>query len=1213
MPGNGDSQRQGVPINATTILAVMTLLGGILMVTHKLSSDRPVVPAGKHNAEISEQRIDSRLWEDPFGATPALTGATDLDPAVLGTPTYAIVDKTEALQVLVVMNPGGPAGDDRENRIRSRFAVVSALAESGYAPENPMHIGLATMEWPTTRQLTEYETRWQTNLETALHYGNKLFYAFEFYRREVFVSHSSTTNSQPVLVLWLDEDAFDDYPRTRLGLFLDKLGIETNWFKNSGKRMSLIGPRSSSTLQAIFPNEFSSNNVPNDKTSYADLVTNVGLFLATPRAMDEVLVDAHAEAYGHGRPVLLSRLSPLFKEPRNFAATDDDLAREALRELKERGIDLTLTNKHHLVLIACWDQFFGRMLSAAYAAELAVIQAGHGVDYTFLRKHQSDQNLKPGNLHAFFYLSGLDGQQLAHSPAKQSRSPEDTAPVATDSNQHADQNRWTPDVNRAEGTTQLDYLGRLADRISQLDHQLMNEKSGSVSAIGIGGGDVYDTLLILQALRPRFPNAVFFTTDLDARFWDPKESPWSRNLVVISGYGLELHRGLQGHTPPFRDSTQTAQYAAVLAALGNTNLQGLTNIPVRRFEIGRNGPVDMSTIPDLYQPRLHPEGRHPVQLWDWLINARHFWPLLFILLGILALATRLSWYFRKFTTDRYQFLAEPLWLKEEDLGGLDGLREIAAGLTDDFCKGKPQAGKLQEIIKNILGRTQSPGTPERLTFLLPEVLNEWNGRLASGDWSNGETSKPSPASASGAETSLYGQPHLIHNHKQLDCLVANRKEANQMINDLLISHDSGQARVPQDDDRFDFRWAAKAAQSVSWELFALGSLHAILVPVFSILAILLGLFTLQATLADPAGGFFSGTSTWPTTWICLLSGVLSLFFITESYFQLRRSVLETTRGCRLAHPETGVCSPAYTRENGSHIVRNAWWAIRRLIHSVSLPATSDPIAFVHANRSWADYQDKGRGWYRSGRAVFLAVAFFSMMYGIYYLVFGHFYQPFLRKPAANWYVGIMWGAYFFFLFLSFWTIDAACLCRWFILRISQGPTLYPMATREHFSQQRGQVPHFVLGEWIDVKIIAMITERVSLLIYFPAVAFFLLILAHQTIFYNWAWPPSYYALTACNLAVSAASIVILQRAARQARDQSARTLEEKINQLKAGAAVSEEQKKLHTIDETERMLQEIRGLHQGAFAAFWGNPVVGALLLPSGGTAIIEVLRLLSR
>jgi hypothetical protein len=35
-----------------------------------------------------------------------------------------------------------------------------------------------------------------------------------------------------------------------------------------------------------------------------------------------------------------------------------------------------------------------------------------------------------------------------------------------------------------------------------------------IKAIGILGGDVFDKLLILRALRPEFPKALFFTTEV---------------------------------------------------------------------------------------------------------------------------------------------------------------------------------------------------------------------------------------------------------------------------------------------------------------------------------------------------------------------------------------------------------------------------------------------------------------------------------------------------------------------------------------------------------------------------------------------------------------------------------------------------------------------------------------------------------------------------
>ncbi len=65
-----------------------------------------------------------------------------------------------------------------------------------------------------------------------------------------------------------------------------------------------------------------------------------------------------------------------------------------------------------------------------------------------------------------------------------------------------------------------------------------------------------------RRLQPEFPNAIFFTTDLDARFLHPREQAWARNLLVASNFGLEPSTArLQGGAPPFRDSYQTSAFS----------------------------------------------------------------------------------------------------------------------------------------------------------------------------------------------------------------------------------------------------------------------------------------------------------------------------------------------------------------------------------------------------------------------------------------------------------------------------------------------------------------------------------------------------------------------------------------------------------------------------------------------------------------------------
>ena len=162
----------------------------------------------------------------------------------------------------------------------------------------------------------------------------------------------------------------------------------------------------------------------------------------------------------------------------------------------------------------------------------------------------------------FTYLRGLDGMlpDIDKSSAN--------APRKDDSGKSKDLRAQLEDAppEHAEGRSQYDYLRRLGDEIARLDSDARFAENG-VKAIGIVGFDVYDKLLILQALRSRFTDKIFFTTDLDARYLHADQKEWARNLVVASNFDLSLRPALQRSTLPFRDGYQTATYVAALMAL----------------------------------------------------------------------------------------------------------------------------------------------------------------------------------------------------------------------------------------------------------------------------------------------------------------------------------------------------------------------------------------------------------------------------------------------------------------------------------------------------------------------------------------------------------------------------------------------------------------------------------------------------------------------
>ena len=108
---------------------------------------------------------------------------------------------------------------------------------------------------------------------------------------------------------------------------------------------------------------------------------------------------------------------------------------------------------------------------------------------------------------------------------------------------------------------------------------------------------MFDKLLILRALRPEFPEALFFTTDFDEAFTIKSELPFTRNLIISSSFGPNLSEWLQGDIPFFRDTGQASAFLATQLAVDHlanqetpfeTDLASQLLVP-RLFEVKRNG------------------------------------------------------------------------------------------------------------------------------------------------------------------------------------------------------------------------------------------------------------------------------------------------------------------------------------------------------------------------------------------------------------------------------------------------------------------------------------------------------------------------------------------------------------------------------------------------------------------------------------------------
>lgn len=363
---------------------------------------------------------------------------------------------------------------------------------------------------------------------------------------------------------------------------------------------------------------------------------------------------------------------------------DDELVPLLVEELERRGLDIcSESGKDHLALIGEWDTLYGRALPLTVEAELVRCReetsrqqwtedTGHPPEASPIFASIDDaivalmrgQVARPDRVSQFQYLRGLDG--VAASAAKTESADgggSNRGVEASEGGSGSSFSRWLPWgsahlLERARGNRQFDYMRRLADQLSLYGEEL-RDGGGELRAIGVVGTDAYDKLLVLQALRTRFPRTLFFTTDLDARMVHPADHRWNRNMIIASSFDLRLHPDLQGNIPPFRDSYQTATFLAVRAAMDAELLEapamapeiepdGMSEdrvreasyarhwmaarraaieraslaIPIdgkveafespgpRLFEVGRNGPYQITVEPEPSDGRrLHPPRR----------------------------------------------------------------------------------------------------------------------------------------------------------------------------------------------------------------------------------------------------------------------------------------------------------------------------------------------------------------------------------------------------------------------------------------------------------------------------------------------------------------------------------------------------------------------------------------------------------------------------
>jgi hypothetical protein len=657
--GSGESK-----LALVGVVTLAVALAGVLLVKEPLRSSRPVGTGLDVKQTTGEQSIRARLWEDPVAAVQR--GMRDARPPAIGllksaasqsaesTLTQRLrplrlaiadrVKKGEQVTVLLVTMSGDPYAESTESRIRDRYAVGTALGVACYVPEDEGHLSFIEGDSQGAGHALPYE--W-------------------YQLRKTRVCGEGQDRAQSTLVIWIPDDALSRGFLATLTSLSQTLVCEESKQKSecllTGDRrklvrlnpalqqavtFKLVGPRSSSALRHLLDEAGALYAEPHEGVGvWPNTDGTIELYSPWASAMKGILAYGLKKEEGKGlacqtyeacEQEFFHRLAAANVRLIYEIGSDDRLFDTLIEELERRQVRL---GWDAVILIGEWDSFYGRALpiefrAAACAkvatfteAELRQIQVPttikvwcptvpHAIDLQI--KRSADYESLTLNIHRYSYLSGLDGEVPGDDSMKAGRGEKPKA------NETAKDALAGGLKERPEGTSQLDYVRALAARIQ--------DEGEGAKAIGILGTDPYDALLILKALRPAFPHAIFFTVDLDARHLHTSDYKWTRNMVVASPFGLQLDGGLQRDVPPFRSSYQTATYFAVLRAVNHVACraagdQQKSAAPCqagyhvaltpedrvydaaehpRIFEVGREGAVDLSVVDVEGVRTIHP-------------------------------------------------------------------------------------------------------------------------------------------------------------------------------------------------------------------------------------------------------------------------------------------------------------------------------------------------------------------------------------------------------------------------------------------------------------------------------------------------------------------------------------------------------------------------------------------------------------------------------
>ncbi|MDF9620776.1 hypothetical protein P5705_24280 [Pseudomonas entomophila] len=1102
--------------------------------------------------------IEARLWQDPFDALERYRKRINEKGNVTSPPApCAQVQPKKPAQLLVALVEEGAYAEAVELRRRMRYAILAGLKNARLMPEDEQHIRCFTMPADFTKGAVTDSP------------GNKVEILYESFVPNPFEPRIDSDEQPPpyetVHLLWLKQDALRRDPLGKL----EKM--RTSLVEDEQKdTLKVIGPADSAVLRELYLQEAKAR-YGKDKIKVE--IKNENMEIKEVKEERNVVVPQLIEIYSPlataDRNLLMRGFSHeglvkahQFKSLKLLRTVSDDakLSQLLLEELKLRRVDPTTgagcatpdderkcfpgtdwRSANRVALISEWDSFYSRALIESFSARVG--------------KRSEPPDIAPSRVDQwvlrFSYLRGLDGRLPEDAITKTGQKPE---------KEHRELN-FSP-LEKSDGNSQLDYLRRLADHIQQQDQAYRRANKSGIGAIGVMGLDTYDKLLVLQALKSRMPNKLYFSTDLDARMLQREQSQITRNLVLAAPYGLTLTSALQQDVPPFRDSQQSAVFIAVLAALSPQTFEAKR----LKFDYSSSG---------LLSPSIYEVGMS----------------------GFIPLDS-------KSTQQRSPNCAPASSngnnIRQQDIMSLRCLQDPSPPLY-------PQAS---QALKDRISSTQSfflAGPLVMVLLIVGSLVGWWHSVFRQARKEN----------VAWVPLALYGTAALIAWITTRTWQVELMWVAFGLV--LLAVIVSSLIR------RFLYRKAA-ADKVIGLKGTFDSNAWYVLVPLATYVLALLGAYQIRDVLTENGLGepmfLFEGISAWPSLALRLLAVIISVSALLWGWRSLHLNRQQIEReihlGKLMQRYQIGHWQqrPRLTSNGKLRPLNQLAEEFGQWFNNIFLPLTSQISDKAYDRRLlrfagtdprppglfkvyWREHCMCGSFGARLIRAALLTWIFLVITSLLFVL------WPMDSDPIRGTLQLRFWSwlpSTLAFNFLVFWVVDANWLLTRFIRQLSNDFSIWPRGLRLEHKRIFGQPTHPCIDELAGLTLVAKRTAAVSRLIYAPTIVLVILIVSRSSLFDNWSTPPSMIIMFVLNGVILLSSALSLRRAAERARTAGLQRVDRYLLETPESSA---KYSKFRLIRE------RIVALNSGAFSRYADEPLVRALLLALtgiGGSAIVDAL-----